>query len=85
MHFTFLIWVMLIIGGTGNNKGAIAGAFVVWGLWTGTEFLIDAVSLSPAHQTKAGALRILVISIALELILLLRPGGLFGETKKTFD
>jgi branched-chain amino acid transport system permease protein len=85
MHFTFLIWVMLIIGGTGNNKGAIAGAFVVWGLWTGTEFLIDAVSLSPAHQTKAGALRILVISIALELILLLRPGGLFGEAKKTFD
>ncbi len=85
MHFTFLIWVMLIVGGVGNNKGAILGAFVVWGLWTGTEFLIDTVQLSPDHQTKAGALRIIAISIALELILLLRPEGILGEVKKTFD
>ena len=29
---------MLIVGGSGNNKGAILGAFVVWALWTVTEF-----------------------------------------------
>ncbi len=85
MQFTFLIWVMLIVGGAGNNRGAVLGAVVVWGLWTGTEFLIDALELSTDYQTKAGALRIIAISIALELILLLRPGGILGETKKTFD
>jgi ABC-type branched-subunit amino acid transport system permease subunit len=31
---TFLIWIMLIIGGSGNNKGAILGAFLVWGLFS---------------------------------------------------
>ena len=33
---TFVIWAMLMVGGSANNKGAILGAFVVWGIWTGT-------------------------------------------------
>ena len=36
---TFIIWAMLMVGGAGNNRGAILGAFVVWGIWTGTQFL----------------------------------------------
>ena len=31
---TFQVWAMLIIGGSGNNRGAILGAVVVWGFWT---------------------------------------------------
>ncbi len=38
---TFLIWVMLMLGGSGNNKGAILGAFLVWGIWTGSTFVTD--------------------------------------------
>src|SRR5262245_37994249 len=38
---TFLIWVMLMLGGSGNNKGAILGAFLVWAIWTGTTFISD--------------------------------------------
>ena len=30
---TFQVWAMLIVGGSGNNRGAILGAVVVWGLW----------------------------------------------------
>ena len=41
---TFLIWVMLMLGGSGNNKGAILGAFLVWGIWTGTTFISDQAS-----------------------------------------
>ena len=33
MRYTFVIWVMVIVGGTGNNFGAILGGFVVWFLW----------------------------------------------------
>ena len=36
---TFVIWAMLMLGGSGNNRGAVLGAFVVWGIWTGTQFL----------------------------------------------
>ena len=27
---------MLIIGGSGNNRGALLGAVLVWGLWSAT-------------------------------------------------
>ena len=33
LRYTFLIWVMVIVGGSGNNFGAILGGFVVWFLW----------------------------------------------------
>jgi branched-chain amino acid transport system permease protein len=33
MRFTFLIWVMVIVGGSGNNFGAILGGFAVWFIW----------------------------------------------------
>ena len=35
---TFVIWAMLMVGGSANNKGAILGAFVVWGIWTSISF-----------------------------------------------
>ncbi len=40
-HFfaTFIFWAMLMVGGSGNNKGAILGAYVVWGLWNITLLL----------------------------------------------
>ena len=34
MRFTFLIWVMVIIGGSGNNSGVILGGMLIWFLWT---------------------------------------------------
>jgi branched-chain amino acid transport system permease protein len=33
MRYTFLIWVMVIVGGSGNNFGAVLGGFAVWFLW----------------------------------------------------
>ena len=69
---------MLIVGGAGNNLGAILGAVVVWGLWSGSSFLIGAV-VDPADQARAAALQIVMIGSALCLILLLRPRGLLAE------
>jgi branched-chain amino acid transport system permease protein len=39
LYATFLVWVMLIVGGSGNNRGAILGAVVVWIIWNATELL----------------------------------------------
>ena len=33
LRFTFLIWVMVIVGGSGNNLGSVSGAFIIWILW----------------------------------------------------
>ncbi|MEN0000906.1 MAG: branched-chain amino acid ABC transporter permease, partial [Pseudomonadota bacterium] len=37
LRFTFLIWVMVIVGGSGNNLGAVLGGFIVWFTWVQAE------------------------------------------------
>ncbi|GBD41570.1 hypothetical protein HRbin39_00954 [bacterium HR39] len=74
---TFLVWVMLIAGGSGNNLGAVLGAFVIWALWSGTQFL--AAWLPVDYAARAGALRVLLVGVLLQVILLWRPEGLLPE------
>jgi len=75
---TFLVWVMLIAGGSGNNRGAILGAFAIWVVWSGTEFLTGQL-LPDDWVTRAGALRVLLIGVLLQVILLTRPQGILPE------
>lgn len=77
LYGTFLIWVMLIAGGSGNNRGALLGAFLIWLVWSATEIFTSRL---PAELvTQAGALRVLLIGLLLQVILLLRPEGLLPE------
>ncbi len=75
---TFIVWVMLVAGGSGNNKGAILGAFLIWGLWAATDFLTGYL---PFTDVQASALRIVLVGVILITILILRPRGLLGEEK----
>jgi len=79
LYGTFLIWVMLIAGGSGNSKGAILGSFVIWGIWAGTDLITAYLGLS---GVRAASLRIIAIGVMLEVILLLRPQGMLGEEKR---
>jgi branched-chain amino acid transport system permease protein len=86
LYATFLIWVMLMLGGSGNNRGAILGAFVIWGVWTGTAFLVDVLrpalaAISPDLPARGPYLRLLFIAVVLLFILLYRPKGIIGEEK----
>jgi branched-chain amino acid transport system permease protein len=74
---TFLVWVMLIAGGSGNNKGAILGSFVIWLIWSGTEILTNR--LPAEFATQAGALRLLLIGLLVQVVLIYRPQGLMPE------
>ncbi len=74
---TFLVWVMLIAGGSGNNKGAVLGAFLIWAVWSGTQFL--TAYLPPDITARAGAARILLVGVLLQVILLARPQGILPE------
>ena len=77
---TFQVWAMLIVGGSGNNRGAILGAVVVWGLWAVSASVVAA--LFPAgQQARAAALQIVLIGLGLCAILLLRPRGILGEVR----
>lgn len=75
---TFQVWAMLIVGGSGNMRGAILGAVLVWGLWAASAAFIDVVAPS-GSQARAASLQIVLIGVMLCAILLLRPRGILGE------
>lgn len=77
---TFQVWAMLIIGGSGNNRGALLGAVLVWGLWSVTGAMLAAF-VPGEYQARAAALQIVLIGLALAALLVLRPRGLLGEEK----
>ena len=78
---TFLVWVMLIAGGSANNKGAVLGAVVIWIIWQGTEFMTSQLPVE--YTTQAGALRIFLIGVLVQVILLWKPEGLLPERHPT--
>ncbi|MBE7204618.1 MAG: branched-chain amino acid ABC transporter permease, partial [Parafilimonas terrae] len=75
---TFQVWTMLILGGAGNNAGAVLGALVVWGLWSVSGAAIGAL-VPPELQARAAALQLTAIGVVLAAMLVLRPRGLLGE------
>jgi len=75
---TFQVWAMLIVGGSGNNLGAIVGAGLVWALWTASGLAV--ADLVPASfEARAATLRIIAIGVLLATMIVLRPQGLVGE------
>ena len=91
MRYTFLIWVMVIVGGSGNNFGAILGGFVVWFLWIEAApmslYLINFFTsgLSDTNVIKVHLIesvpyfRFLLMGIGLLLIMRYRPRGILPE------
>ncbi len=75
---TFQIWTMLILGGSGNNRGAMLGALIVWGIWSLTGMAVSHF-LPPEWQARGGALQSILIGALLVITLLVRPRGLIGE------
>ena len=75
---TFQVWTMLIVGGSGSNRGALVGGILVWALWSGSGALVAAL-LPQALQARGAALQVVLIGVALTAVLLSRPRGLLGE------
>jgi branched-chain amino acid transport system permease protein len=80
MSYTFLVWVMLMAGGSGNHKGAVFGAFAIWAIWMGTTFLSDAL-VPFQFKTQVFYVRYLLVGGLLLAILLFRPQGVLPEEK----
>ena len=90
LRYTFLIWVMVIVGGSGNNWGAVLGALLIWFLWIKAEVWGPALmSLLTLPLSEGGLRRHLIesapqmryVAMGLVLLLVLRfaPRGLLPE------
>jgi len=75
---TFQLWAMLIVGGSGNNRGAILGSYLVWGFWALSGGLLRGM-VEQAEQARAAALQVVLIGVLIALMLVWRPRGLLGE------
>jgi branched-chain amino acid transport system permease protein len=75
---TFQVWTMLVVGGSGSNRGALVGGVLVWGLWSASGALVAAL-LPQAMQARGAALQVVLIGVVLAGVLLRRPRGLLGE------
>ena len=86
---TFLVWVMLIAGGSANNKGAILGAFLLWIVWSTTQilsgFLPNEIVVFGWEignlQVRSAYVRVFLIGLILQFILQMRPQGILPERR----
>ncbi|NJO36637.1 MAG: branched-chain amino acid ABC transporter permease [Rhizobiales bacterium] len=77
---TFLVWVMLICGGSANNKGAILGAILIWTIWSATELLTSRLPDELAIRTAY--IRIFLIGLLLQIVLQRFPNGILPEKRE---
>jgi branched-chain amino acid transport system permease protein len=94
MRYTFLIWVMVIVGGSGNNFGAILGGFAVWFLWVeAAPIALFLINFFTSGLEETNALRVhlinsipyfrfLMMGVGLLLIMRYRPKGILPEKIK---
>ncbi|PTX56043.1 amino acid/amide ABC transporter membrane protein 2 (HAAT family) [Litoreibacter ponti] len=91
LRYTFLIWVMVIVGGSGNNLGAVLGGFLIWFLWVQVEpigllvmqgvtaGMADGYWLKDHLLDSAAHMRLLTMGLVLLLVLRFSPRGLIPE------
>lgn len=91
LRFTFLIWVMVIVGGSGNNFGAVLGGFLIWFLWVQVEpmglWLMNVITYGMADGStlkvhlmdSVAHMRLLTMGLVLLLVLRFSPRGLIPE------
>ena len=91
LRYTFLIWVMVIVGGSGNNLGAVLGGFLIWFLWVQVEpigqFLMVILTSGLANDStlklhlmdSVAHMRLLTMGLLLLIVLRFSPRGLIPE------
>jgi branched-chain amino acid transport system permease protein len=99
LNHTFLIWVMVILGGAGNNLGTVFGVVLVYIIWTMSEpaalFLFSQAAAwgndlfgwqAPSDlATRALQMRVFVIGLTITLVLRFAPNGLLPEKPVKYE
>ncbi len=91
LRFTFLIWVMVIVGGSGNNLGSVFGGFLIWFIWIEAEpvslILMNSLTSGLGEGSavrqhlieSAPHLRLFVMGLVLLLVMRFSPKGVLPE------
>ena len=75
---TFYVWVAVMLGGSGSNRGALFGGFVIVAIREGTRFL-NAFEFIPFDIAP---LRLLLIGVIIVLLMRFRPQGVLPPQRE---
>lgn len=78
---TFVVWAMVVVGGKGNNIGALVGAVIIQFFYISTRFLKDYI---PIDAQVLASLRMVVIGLLIVFIMLFMKEGLLKEKKRVY-
>lgn len=91
---TFYVWIAVILGGSGSNRGAMFGGFVVIAIREGTRFLgdvlpasfpLDVPLLTEIYATVVGNIastRLLAVGVLIILVMRFRPQGVLPPQRE---
>jgi branched-chain amino acid transport system permease protein len=95
INHTFMIWVMVIVGGAGNNWGVVLGAFLIYIVWIISDPLAQMIFLNlsviteqlgwgaiPEIDSRALQMRVFVLGVVITIALRYAPKGLIPEVVK---
>ena len=95
INHTFMIWVMVIVGGAGNNWGVVLGAFLIYIVWVISDPLAQLIFLNlsqltstigwgtiPEIDSRALQMRVFVLGVVITIALRYAPKGLLPEVVK---
>ena len=94
LRFTFLIWVMVIVGGSGNNLGSVLGAFIMWFIWIQSgpiglwvvemlgNYIQEGNTSLEFIEGRVHYLRLIFMGSIMLLIMRFSPGGILPEKNK---
>jgi branched-chain amino acid transport system permease protein len=74
---TFFAWIAMLVGGAGNNRGALVGTAVFFGILNATAFLPSI----PGRPGAISAIRLIALGVILIAIMRWAPEGLLSETE----
>ena len=85
-ELTFFLWTVLLLGGMSTVLGPIVGAMIFWVVLSLTQNLlaglIESGAITFLSIVQAGQLRFILVGIALMLLMIFRPQGVFGNKKE---
>jgi ABC-type branched-subunit amino acid transport system permease subunit len=85
---TFYAFTVLLVGGAARVLGPVVGAIIFWGLLSGLgAFFTQAArnDLFPEwlmSNQQASLMRFIILGLALMLLMIFRPQGIFGDRKE---
>ncbi len=92
INHTFIIWVMLIVGGSGNNFGALFGGIFIYIIWMLSEPLSQALfqwlsmfssdmgwGRIPDIESRSVQMRVFVLGLVITIALRFAPKGILPE------